>query len=209
MTAQQALSYLQREIHTVIAATTDEEGRPVTCAIDIMDADAGGVYFLTARGKGFCRRLRRTGYLALTGVKGEDTLSCVAVSVRGRVRELGGGPLPRLLEQNPYMHQIYPTARSQQALTVFCLYQGTGEWFDLSRQPVGRFSFSFGGAQMAEEGYRITGACTGCRACAAVCPQNCIDFTRTPAVIRQANCLHCGACQAACPHGAVREEGLA
>ena len=122
---------------------------------------------------------------------------------------MGGGPLPRLLEQNPYMQQIYPTARSRQALTVFCLYQGTGEWFDLSRQPVERFSFSFGGGQMAEEGYRITGACTGCRACAAVCPQNCIDFTRTPAVIRQANCLHCGACQAACPHGAVREEGLA
>ena len=82
MTTIEVLQYLQQEIHTTIAATVDENGLPVTCAIDIMDADENGLYFLTAKGKGFYNRLKDRGYLALTGVKGEDTMSCVAISVR-------------------------------------------------------------------------------------------------------------------------------
>ena len=91
------LKFLQQEIHTTVAATVDDDGLPVTCAIDIMDADENGLYFLTAKGKGFYHRLKTQGYLALTGMKGRDTLSCVAVSVRGKIRELGEAPLPRLL----------------------------------------------------------------------------------------------------------------
>ena len=33
------LKFLQQEIHTTVAATVDDDGLPVTCAIDIMDAD--------------------------------------------------------------------------------------------------------------------------------------------------------------------------
>ena len=36
MTATEVLNYLQREIHTTVAATTDTDGLPVTCAIDMM-----------------------------------------------------------------------------------------------------------------------------------------------------------------------------
>ena len=46
-------SCLVSEIHTVIAATADDDGMPVTCAMDIMDSDRRGLFFLTARGKGF------------------------------------------------------------------------------------------------------------------------------------------------------------
>ena len=42
------------------------------------------------------------------------------------------------------MKEIYPTPDSQKALTVFQLYEGSGEWFDLSKKPIERFSFSFG-----------------------------------------------------------------
>ena len=206
MTATEVLNYLQREIHTTVAATTDSEGLPVTCAIDMMDADENGLYFLTAKGKGFYTRLKETGYLALTGMKGEDTMSCVAVSVRGKVKELGGGPLPRLFEKNPYMREIYLTPESQKALTVFQLYEGRGEWFDLSKKPIERFSFSFGETQTEPEGYLITDACIGCRACQRVCPQNCIDFTSIPAVIEQEHCLRCGNCMEVCPQQAVIRE---
>ena len=51
MTAAEVLQYLQQEIHTTVAATTDKGGLPVTCAIDMMDADETGLYFLTAKGK--------------------------------------------------------------------------------------------------------------------------------------------------------------
>ena len=207
MTAIEVLRYLQQEIHTTVAATADREGRPVTCAIDIMAADENGLYFLTAKGKGFYTRLKETEYMALTGMKGDDTLSCVAVSVRGKVKELGGEPLPRLLDKNPYMKEIYPTPESQKALTVFQLYEGSGEWFDLSKKPIERFSFSFGSRKTEPEGYRITEACIGCRACEAVCPQHCIDFTTIPAVILAAHCLHCGNCAEVCPQQAVIREG--
>lgn len=207
-TAKEVLEYLQREIHTVVAAANDEEGLPVTCAIDMMDADENGLYFLTARGKNFYDRLKKTEYMALTGMKGKDTMSSTAVSVRGRVKELGSGPLGRLFEKNPYMEEIYPTAESRKALTVFQLYAGNGEWFDLSKKPIERFSFSFGPEEEKDRAaepkrYFITDACTGCRLCEPVCPQSCIDFSSVPAVIRQEHCLHCGNCMEVCPQKAV------
>ena len=201
------LKYLAEVIHTVVAATTDDQGLPVTCAIDMMDADDSGLYFLTAKGKGFYDRLKRHGYMALTGMKGEDTMSCVAVSVRGKVCELGTELLPRLFEKNPYMNEIYPTEESRQALTVFKLYEGSGEWFDLSKKPIERASLTFGQAEEKQEGYFIMDHCIGCRTCETVCPQACIDFTTTPAVIEQTHCLHCGNCKSVCPQNAVVRRG--
>lgn len=195
--------YLVEEIHTTIVATVDDEGLPVTAAIDMMDCDKSGLYFLTAKGKSFYDRLIKRGFLALTAIKGEDTMSSVALSVQGKVRELGYGRIPELFEKNPYMHEIYPTEESMHALTVFQIYEGTGEWFDLSKKPIERDSFTFGNARKKEEGYFITDICIGCGSCAAVCPQQCIDTSKIPHVIPQENCLHCGNCMTACPVGAV------
>ena len=136
MGSKDYLSYLVREIHTTVVATVDDAGLPVTAAIDMMDADEGGVYFLTAKGKGFYDRLKKRGVLALTGMKGEDTMHCAALSIRGKVRELGSNLLPQLFEKNPYMNEIYPDAASRSALTVFVIYKGSGEWFDLSQKPI-------------------------------------------------------------------------
>ena len=60
------LKYLADEIHTTVMATVDNDGLPVTCAIDIMDSDKNGLYFLTAKGKGFYNRLKKNGYIALS-----------------------------------------------------------------------------------------------------------------------------------------------
>ena len=203
MTAKEVLIYLARRIHTTVLATADAQGLPVTAAVDMMDADENGLYFLTARGKSLYDRLSRGGFAALTGIEGADTMHSVAVSVRGNVREIGSGRLKDLFEKNPYMRTIYPTEESRRALTVFCLYAGTGEWFDLSRRPIERFSFTFGGAADTAQSYSITDACSGCGACAAVCPQECIYTAVLPAVIRQEHCLHCGNCMRVCPSGAV------
>ena len=198
----EVFKYLQEQIHTTIIATNDENGLPVTCAIDIMDYDGNGLYFLTAKGKNFYKRLKANGYLSLTGIKGENTMSCVAVSVHGSVKEIGFERLQRLLDKNPYMYKIYPTEQSRSALTVFHLYEGGGEWFDLSKKPIERFSFSFGGNIMQPNGYVITDNCIGCGKCLSVCPQNCIDLN-SRAAIRQKNCLHCGNCMQVCPAEAI------
>ncbi len=203
MESRDYLAYIVKEIHRTIVATVDDEGLPVTSAIDMMDCDDSSLYFLTARGKGFYDRLVKREFLALTAMKGEDTMTSVAVSVRGKVRELGPDRIPDLSRKNPYMHEIYPTQESMQALTVFQIYKGSGEWFDLSKKPVERASFSFGGAKRKKAGYFITNACTGCGSCAWVCPQKCIRTETKPCVIIQENCLRCGNCKSVCPSGAV------
>ena len=196
--------YLVEEIHTTVVATVDDKGEPVTAAIDMMDYDEESLYFLTARGKGFYDRLKKRGFLSFTALKGQDTMSSKALSVRGKVRELGCERIPDLFRKNPYMNEIYPTKESRKALTVFQICEGTGEWFDLSKKPIERASFAFGTrAFEPEEGYLITDACSGCGSCLGVCPQNCILDREVPFSIRQENCLHCGNCMTVCPRGAV------
>lgn len=104
METRDYLAYISKVIHTTIAATVDDEGLPVTAAIDMMDSDDNSLYFLTARGKGFYDRLIKRHFLALTAIKGEDSMSSVAVSVRGKVRELGYDKIPELFGKNPCMH---------------------------------------------------------------------------------------------------------
>ena len=204
--AKDNLAYISEVIHTTIVATVDDEGLPVTAAIDMMDSDENGLYFLTAKGKGFYDRLVKRQFLALTALKGEDTMTSVAVSVRGKVKELGPARLPHLFEKNPYMAQIYLSEASREALTVFQICEGSGEWFDLSKKPIERASFTFGGAEIKTDGYFITDACIGCGTCVGVCPQQCIDADQVPFKIRQENCLHCGNCMKECPAGAVERK---
>ena len=203
METKDYLNYVVHEIHRTIVATVEDEGLPVTAAIDMMDCDDNSLYFLTAKGKGFYDRLIRRQFLAFTAMKGEDTMSTVAVSIRGKVRELGYDRIPELFEKNPYMSQIYPTEESKKALTVFQIYEGTGEWFDLSKKPIARATFSFGGVKDKAEGYFISDACIGCGSCVEICPQRCINTDSIPYVIEQEHCLHCGNCMNVCPVSAV------
>lgn len=203
MTVRDYFEFIVREIHSVVIATVNDDGLPVTCVIDIMHCDNGGLYFLTARGKNFYSRLTERRYVSLSGMKGSDTMHCTAVSVSGRVREVGNGMLPVLLKENPYMYEIYPTSESRKALTVFQIYEGCGEWFDLSKKPVERASFSFGGTNVPLNGYEIGEKCIGCGKCTDVCPQDCIIISGGRAFIRQENCLHCGGCAEICPANAI------
>jgi len=46
--------------------------------------------------------------------------------------------------------------------------------------------------------------CTGCGACAAVCPTGCLErLGRTVWLPRPADCVSCGACAAVCPADAL------
>lgn len=51
------------------------------------------------------------------------------------------------------------------------IQEGNIEWFDLSKKPIERASFTFGGKREEKNGYEITQKkCIGCKACQAVCP---------------------------------------
>lgn len=211
MTVKEHLSFIKNEIHSTVMATVDENGLPQTCVIDIMLAKDESLYFLTAKGKKFYERLMDKKYVALSGMKGKnprregnDTMSTVAVSVRGYVRHIGSDLLDKIFEENSYMAEIYKTEESKAALEVFEIYEGEGEYFDLSQKPPYREAFSFGGGTVNQAGYYITNDCIGCGACTDKCPTNCID-SGMPFMIRQENCLHCGNCYEICPAGAVEK----
>lgn len=209
------LSLLENEMHSVVCATTDETNKPVTRVIDIMLTDERTLYFLTAKGKDFYRQLMRSRYVALTGMTGGEgmdrahaTMHTKAISIRGSVACIGTEKREKIFEKNPYMAEIYPTIKSREALVVFKMTEGTGEFFDLSTKPITRESFSVGDPDQADDRllrnpYFITEACTGCGTCLTVCPQSCIQNDVVPFRIDQRHCLHCGNCLEKCPAGAV------
>ena len=202
MTKMDYLELLVDEIHSTTVATIGSDGHPQTRIIDMMYYDEEGVYFLTAKGKAFYDQLMEQQYVAISATKDK-----IAVSLRGKIKNIGKKNLDIMFEKNPYMWKIYPTQESQNALTVFQIYDGSGEWFDLSKKPIERASFTFGGAEKVQEGYFITDACIGCKLCYSKCPQKCIDISAKPAVIQQKNCLHCGNCFEICPARAIMKRG--
>ena len=76
METKDYLNYVVHEIHRTIVATVDDEGLPVTAAIDMMDCDDNSLYFLTAKGKGFYDRLIRRQFLALVSALTEILARC-------------------------------------------------------------------------------------------------------------------------------------
>ena len=192
------LAFLQKEIHSAAFATIAADGRPQVRIIDIMLSDEHSLYFLTANGKEFYRQLIEQQFVAVTGVKDQK-----AVSLRGKVRIADPVLLDEMFEQNPYMKEIYPKD-TRKALEAFQIYEGEGEFFDLTCKPVFREVFTLSGDAAHTLSYHITDACIGCGRCIAVCPQSCISSDIVPYRIAAEHCLHCGACKKACPSDAVR-----
>ena len=214
METKDYLRILKEDIHTAVMATVDSEGHPVTRVIDVMLEDGETIYFITAKGKAFYRQLMEQKYISISGACGgegmdkkEASIHMKAVSIRGTVKNIGSGRLFEIFEKNPYMREIYPSQASREALEVFCIAEGTGEYFDLSVKPIMRDVFFIGVSGKNEEqvqtGYYITDACIGCGKCAALCPQQCIAAEHVPFQINNENCLHCGNCREVCPAGAV------
>lgn len=207
MTVDHIFKILQQEIHSTVFATVDDDGLPQTCVIDLMLADENGLYFLTAKGKQFYERVMKRGVVAVSGLKGRDTLSSVAISLRGEVKSIGRERLQEIFEKNPYMSELYPTQESRGALEVFQIYRAEGEYFDLGQRPVYRQAFSYGGMERREAGYRIDEErCIDCRNCLSMCPARCIAG-EPPHRIDGSRCLHCGNCFRICPVHAVEKLG--
>ncbi len=198
LNTQDYLKILVEDIHSTVVATIDRDGHPVTRCIDMMLYDDNGVYFLTAKGKEFYTQLMEQRYISLSAISGKR-----CISLAGRVENIGREKLDEIFLKNAYMQGIYP-GNTRSALEVFRICEAQGNFFDISDPGhVARGTFAIGKAAPETGGYKISSRCNGCRKCLSVCPQNCIDLSRTPAVVDQNRCLHCGNCVPVCPAGAI------
>ena len=205
MNTSKYLKILKDEIHSTAIATIDDEGLPQVRIIDIMLVDEDKLYFITARGKEFYGQLIKDQYVAITGTTHGDvgnSLTKKAISIRGKVKSIGGELLDRVFKENPYMNDIYPEG-TRHALEVFCLYEGSGEFFDLTSKPIFREAFTFGKTDKKKIFYEIYNECIGCGRCLRSCPQKCIEES-LPFIINQNHCLHCGICEEFCPVNAIK-----
>ena len=141
--ARECFRRIVEDIHTTVVATTDDEGLPVTCIIDMMDFDDDGLYFLTNVGKAFYERLVARGYLALSATDGKPTMECTAVTLSGRVSEVDDAVLQRLMEKNPYMYELYPTEERRATLRAFRIHNGSGNIYEMAVKPPKQTYFSF------------------------------------------------------------------
>ena len=121
------LTRIVRDVQRVVVATIDDAGMPETRAVEILDADAEGLYFIVDRTTAFYAQLAARKSLAFTGVQGASYGECATVTLRGRVEEMGSGLVLPLLEKNEAVFEFYKNEESRKNLTVFRMYQGAGE----------------------------------------------------------------------------------
>ena len=200
MTKTDYLKTLVEEIHSTTVATIGTDGHPQTRIIDMMHYDDEGVYFLTAKGKEFYAQLMEQQYVAISATKNK-----MAISLRGKVKNIGKKNLDIMFEKNPYMKKIYP-GDTKEALEVFQLYEAQGEYFDISDPShIVRDTIIIGEKEAVQTGYFVGKGCIGCKLCYSVCPQKCIDISAVPVKIAQNHCLHCGRCAQICPKQCIQK----
>ena len=190
---------LFRAVKVASAATVDAQGRPQSRIINVMLALDEGMVIVTSRGKPFWKQLTESGRVALSAMCPE----CQSLKFTGSVRRMEDSRawVDEVFLHNPGMNEVYP-GQSRYALDAFLIYEGEGEWFDLLHHPISRKRFAYGGTEMELVGFSILETCTGCGACAWVCPQQCI-MPGTPYQIAQMHCLQCVLCTEHCPAEAI------
>lgn len=201
MKKRECLKLLVEQMHSSVIATVNEEGRPDTRVIDVMLEDGDSIYFLTAKGKAFYTQLMDQGYISLSATKDKK-----AVTVKGKILNIGQTKLDEIFEKNVYMQKIYPEGK-RDALEVFRVEEGEMDYFNIQDPShIERAHFSIGGQLVPSGGYYVNTTCILCGTCYAVCPQECIDTAKNPVVIDQNHCLHCGSCMSVCPVGAIERK---
>lgn len=116
MTKMDYLKLLVDEIHSTTVATIGSDGHPQTRIIDMMYYDEEGVYFLTAKGKAFYDQLMEQQYVAISATKDK-----IAVSLRGKIKNIGKKNLDIMFKKNPYMKKSIREIRKTQSKCFGCM----------------------------------------------------------------------------------------
>ena len=77
----------------------------------------------------------------------------------------------KIFAEQPYLANVYP-GKTREIGMVFCINEGSIEYFNLGVRPIFRERYTFGTSPSAEppKGYQITQACISCGTCFEHCP---------------------------------------
>lgn len=190
------------EAGVLACATVSSDGSPQIRYIEEYDFEAGGFYFLTAKGSSLARHLDHSAVVAFSAL---DKESRTMVRLRGYATQPDEETQllwkVRFYALKPQLRELYPF-KTWQVGRVYSVENGLFEILRRSGRKVERQYIPLGRGAGRSEGFTITDICAGCGACRAVCPADCIGIGK-PMILHEENCLHCGACADACPRGAI------
>lgn len=188
-----------REIKSVSIATIYKES-PHIRIMDVMLNEDESLFFITAKGKHVYKQLKRTPKIALCTLDKNYNM----IRVNGHIRFCQNRKIvDKMFEKNPILKKIYPD-NTRGVLVAFQLFKGTGEIFELSKSPIVRIPFAFGGEKLGKRGYVINSSCISCGDCFDICPVNAVTkSTNNDYSINQSVCIVCGACFEFCSAKAI------
>ncbi len=138
---------LEKDIHSVVVSMVDQDGLPISAYMDVMLADASGVYFLTSNnGRNLYHDLNCSRVVSVCGKTDGDYFHAKMVSLKGKIRNIGKDRVDELIERNPYMKKLYPDEQPdrRKILDVFQIYEGEGTFQEFSSNPPIKVNFVFG-----------------------------------------------------------------
>ena len=138
---------LEKDNHSVVVSMVDQDGLPISAYMDVMLADASGVYFLTSNnGRNLYHDLNRSRVVSVCGKTDGDYFHAKMVSLKGKIRNIGKDRVDELIERNPYMKKLYPDEQPdrRKILDVFQIYEGKGTFQEFSANPPIKVNFVFG-----------------------------------------------------------------
>lgn len=137
------LSYLQKNIHSVVLATIDDSGKPETRIVDLVLLKDYKLYISTTKNKPFYHQLIKNPYLSIIGQEGSSTMSIKFISINGKAKDIGKKYLPEIRAKNPYLKQIPKTEEEAGDSTVFEINVKNLTAYDLSQKPIFHVYYSF------------------------------------------------------------------
>ncbi|AXY25814.1 ABC transporter ATP-binding protein [Suicoccus acidiformans] len=140
MTYTDYLQILQDEIGASVFATVDKDGHPHSRIANVGVADENGIFFMTSPKTQFYAQLQDKPEVAITGMVNNDK-GIQVIRVEGQVREIGKDRLEEILQDNPYVNDVYPDAEDQKSAQAFQVYKGKGTYQHLQKRVSEEFSF--------------------------------------------------------------------
>ena len=132
MQVEDIMQILQNDMKVAVVSTVDGAGQPHARHINMGVANENGIFFMTSPKTDFYKQLKANPKVAITGFN-EDGYVVQVIRITGKVRDLGKEGLEEVLEDNPYVEQVYPDESDRQNVQVFHLYEGDGFYHSMSQ----------------------------------------------------------------------------